>query len=150
MIAETMHRYLIWNSGPGPLDIEFKRVGEAVLRPSLLIVTPAGGIAVPHQDENDIARFHLGEAEVARLLSDPGTLRAPCLAFQCDAFLSMVSDKRRWGWSIRVSRNGKSLPGHNLDGVPLIMRRDGFTRARLRQIPDKSVMSRGHDLIGLA
>ncbi|MBA4354021.1 MAG: hypothetical protein C0409_04960 [Novosphingobium sp.] len=150
MTAETMHRYLIWNSGPGPLDIEFKRVGEAVLRPSLLIVTPTGGIAVPHQDDRDIARFHLGEAEVARLLSDPGTLRAPCLAFQCDAFLSMASARRRWGWSIRVSRDGETLCGHHLDGEPLAMRRDGFTRARLRQIPEKSVMARGHDLIGLS
>lgn len=150
MTAEKMQRYLIWKSGPGPLDIEIKRVGEAVLRPSLLIVTPVGGIAVPHEDDRDVARFHLDETNVARLLSAPGALRAPCLAFQCDAFLSMGSDRRRWGWAIRVSRDGEALPGHHLDGAPLVMCRDGFTRAHLRHIPDRSVMARGHDLIGLS
>jgi len=145
-----MQRYLIWKSGPGPLDIEIKRVGEAVLRPSLLIVTPVGGVVVPHQDDHDIARFHLAEADVARLISAPGTMRAPCLAFQCDAFLTMASERRRWGWSIRVSRDGESLQGHHLDGAPLSMCRDGFTRAHIRQIPEKSVMARGHDLIGLS
>lgn len=145
-----MQRYLIWKSGPGPLDIEIKRVGEAVLRPSLLIVTPAGGVAVPHQDDRDIARFHLPEEDVARLISSPGMLRAPCLAFQCDAFLTMASAQRRWGWSIRVSRDGETLQGHHLGGAPLSMCRDGFTRAYIRQIPEKSVMARGHDLIGLS
>ncbi|MFM6831012.1 MAG: hypothetical protein ACKOVA_11885 [Novosphingobium sp.] len=145
-----MSRYLIWNSGPGPLDIEFRRVGEAVLRPSLLIVTPTGTVAVPREDHDNVARFRLSEADVARLRSSEHELRAPCLAFQCDAFLSTSSDKRRWGWSIRVSRKGKPLAGQHLDGTPLPMRRDGYTRARTGRIPEHSVMARDHDLIGLA
>lgn len=145
-----MSRYLIWNSGPGPLDIEFRRVGEAVLRPSLLIVTPTGTVAVPREDSDDVARFRLSEKDVERLRASEGELRAPCLAFSCDAFLSTASAKRRWGWSIRVSRRGKPLPGQHLDGKPLPMRRDGFTRARVGRIPEHSVMARDHDLIGLA
>ncbi len=150
-----MPRYLIWKSGPGPLDIEFKRMGEAVLRPSLLIVTPGKTITVPREDSADIALFHLTEDDVVRLLSSPGGLRPPCMAFQCDAFLSMTpgpaadTGRRRWGWAIRVSRDGHALPGHYLDGKPLVMCRDGFTRARLRTLPNQSGVARDHDIIGL-
>lgn len=149
MTTGPMQRYLIWNSGPGALDIEVKRVGAAVLRPSLLIVTPVGGTAVPHEDASDIARFYLSETEVERLISPSETLRSPCLAFQCDAFLSVTSHDRHWGWSIRVSRNGKVLTGHDLDGAPLVMVRDGFTRATIRKMPQKAAMARGHAFIGL-
>lgn len=145
-----MQRYLIWKSGLGALDIEIKRVGAAVLRPSLLIVTPAGDTAVRHENAVDIARFYLSEAEVERLISPSETMHSPCLAFQCDAFLSTASHDRHWGWSIRVSRNGKALTGHHLDGAPLVMRRDGFTRAKLRKMPQKSAMARGHDFIVLS
>lgn len=151
-----MPRYLIWKSGPGPLDIEFKRMGEAVLRPSLLIVTPGKTTTIPREDNADIACFHLSDAAVARLLTSPGGLRPPCMAVQCDAFLSLTTGlpadagRRRWGWSIRVSREGQALPGHYLDGKPLVMCRDGFTRARLRTLPDGSGVARDHDIIGLS
>jgi hypothetical protein len=145
-----MSRYLIWNSGPGPLQFEFMRVGEAVLRPSLLIVTPSCTVALPHEDDRDVARFTLSADDVARLLRAPTELRPPCMMLQCDAFLSATSARRRWGWSIRVSRDGTPLPAQHLDGSPLPLRRDGFTRARLHHIPEQSGMARGHEIIGLA
>jgi len=144
-----MHRYLIWKSGPGPIDIEFKRLGEAVLRPSVSIVTPVGATVVPREDACEIARFSLDQADVARLLSPREELRAPCIMVQCDAFLAMASRRRRWGWSIRVSRNGQALEGYHLDGRPLSLSRDGFTRARLRNMCEKTGMAHGHDIIGL-
>lgn len=145
-----MSRYLIWKSGPGPLQLEFMRVGEAVLRPSLLIVTPTCTVTLPREDDCDVARFSLSADEVARLLSPREDLRPPCMMLQCDAFLSATSTRRRWGWSIRVSRDGTPLPARHLDGSPLQLRRDGFTRARLQQIPEHSGMARGHEIIGLA
>ncbi|OYZ39365.1 MAG: hypothetical protein B7Y31_08055, partial [Novosphingobium sp. 16-62-11] len=74
-----MHRYLIWKAGPGPIDIEFKRLGEAVLRPSVSIVTPVGATSVPREDACDVARFSIDHADVQRLLSPRDELRAPCI-----------------------------------------------------------------------
>lgn len=147
--AEAMHRYLIWKSGPGPVDIEFKRLGEALLRPTVSIVTPTGSTAVPRLDEHDVARFSLGDEDVARLLSPCAELRPPCLVVQCDAFIAMASRRRRWGWSIRVSRQGDPLQGFHLDGRPLALCRNGFTRARLQNMSDRTGMAHGHDIIGL-
>lgn len=145
-----MQRYLIWKSGPGPLQVEFRRVGEAILRPSLQIVTPTGSHPLPRQDDCDVARFTLSDADVARVLAARDELRPPCLMLQCDAFLALACDKRRWGWSIRVSREGEALPCFDLAGTPLPLRRDGFTRARLQRIPERSGMASCHQIIGLS
>lgn len=145
-----MQRYLIWKSGPGPLQIEFRRLGEAILRPTLQIVTPTGSHPLPRLDDCDVARFILSEADVARVLAARDELRPPCLMLQCDAFLALACDQRRWGWSIRVSREGEPLPCHDLAGTPLPLRRDGYTRARLQRIPERSGMARSHQIIGLA
>ena len=147
--AEAMHRYFIWKSGPGPIDIEFKRLGEAVLRPSVSIVTPVGSTSVPREDACDIARFSLDDTDVARLLSARDELRAPCIMVQCDAFMAMASRERRWGWSIRVSRMGEALAGFHLDGRPIALCRNGFTRARLQSMSERTGMAHGHDIIGL-
>ncbi|WP_062347348.1 hypothetical protein [Novosphingobium sp. CCH12-A3] len=145
-----MQRYLIWKSGPGPLQVEFRRVGEAILRPSLQIVTPTGSDPLPRQDDCDVARFSLSDGDVERVLAARGGLRPPCLMLQCDAFLGLACDQRRWGWSIRVSREGEALPCYDLDGTPLPLRRDGFTRAQLQRIPERSGMARSHQIIGLS
>ncbi|MCX7283433.1 MAG: hypothetical protein NTX28_05190 [Novosphingobium sp.] len=147
--AEAMLRYLLWKAGPGPIDIEFKRLGDAVLRPSVSIVTPIGSTPVARSDEQDIARFSLGDEQVARLLCAREELRPPCLVVQCDAFIAMASRRRRWGWSIRLSRDGTPLQGFHLDGRPLAQCRNGFTRARLLSMCEKSGMGHGHDIIGL-
>jgi len=149
LTAEAMHRYLIWKAGPGPIDIEFKRLGEAVLRPSVSIVTPVGATCIPREDACDVARFSLDQADVARLLSPRDELRAPCIMVQCDAFMAMASLRRRWGWSIRVTRDGLPLQGFHLDGRPLALSRDGFTRARLQNMSERTGMAHGHDIIGL-
>lgn len=145
-----MDRYLIWKTGPGPIDIECRRMGEAILRPSLSIVTAAGASVVPRQDDCDVARFSLAEADVARLLTASAALRPPCIMLQCDAFVAMASDRRRWGWSLRVSRRGLPLPGFRLDGRPLALCRDGFTRARMQQMSELTGLAHGHEIIGLA
>lgn len=148
--SRLMQRYLIWKSGPGPLQVEFRRVGEAILRPSLQIVTPTGSCPLPREDECDVARFALSDDDVARVLAGRDALRPPCLLLQCDAFLGLACDKRRWGWSIRVSRAGTALPCFDLGGTPLPLRRDGFTRARLERIPERSTMASSHQFIGLS
>lgn len=145
-----MSRYLIWKSGPGPVEIELRRAGEALLRPSLSIVSPSGAVAVDRQDLGDCVRFSLAADEVERLLNPAGPLRPPCIMLQCDAFLGLAPKRRRWGWSIRISRGGVALPAQHLDGRPLRQSRDGFIRARLLHFPEHTTMARGLEIIGLA
>jgi len=145
-----MPRYLIWKSGPGPVELELRRAGEALLRPSLSIVSPSGAVAVKRQDLGESVRFRLIAEEVERLLNPAGPLRPPCIVLQCDAFMGLVSDRRRWGWAIRISRDGMALPAHHLDGSPMRQSRDGFIRARLQHFPEHTTMARGLEIIGLA
>ncbi|MFN3424493.1 MAG: hypothetical protein ACK40C_07285 [Novosphingobium meiothermophilum] len=130
--------------------LDLRRAGEALLRPSVSIVTAAGAISIPREDEGDIARFTLSDEDVARLLSPRDGLRPPCIMLQCDAFLALTSSRRRWGWAVRLSRGGVPLHGHLLDGRPIPLARDGFTRPNLRHIPAGTAMAHGHAIIGLA
>lgn len=145
-----MPRYLIWKSGPGHVELELRRAGEALLRPSMSIVSPSGAVAVERQDLGESVRFRLAADEVERLLNPSGPLRPPCIMLQCDAFMGLASARRCWGWSIRISRDGMALPAHHLDGSPLRQSRDGFIRARLQHFPEHSTMARGLEIIGLA
>lgn len=145
-----MHRYLVWKTGPGALSIECRRLGEAALRPNIQIVTPTGTKSLAREDEMDLARFHLDDGQVASLLASPDTMQPPCLVFECAAFLSRAAPARTWGWSIRMMRNRKPLTGEYLGGRPLPLRRDGFTRAVVRHLPDLARVAHDHAIIGLA
>lgn len=145
-----MQRYLVWKTGPGPLSVECRRLGEAALRPNLQILSPSGPLALRREDEADIARFLLDGPQVDCLLSSPTALRPPCLIFQCDAFLASSALRRTWGWSIRISREGQAFAAEHLGGRPVSLRRDGFTRASVRQVPDLARIASDHVIIGLA
>ncbi|MCY1669963.1 hypothetical protein OVA07_02935 [Novosphingobium sp. SL115] len=145
-----MHRYLVWKTGPGALSIECRRLGEAALRPNIQIVTPTGALSLAREDEMDLARFHLDDRQVASLLASPGTMQPPCLVFDCAAFLARAAPARTWGWSIRMIRGCSPLAGEHLGGRPLALRRDGFTRAVVRHLPDQARVAHDHVIIGLA
>ncbi|MFN3470866.1 MAG: hypothetical protein ACK4Z7_14285, partial [Novosphingobium sp.] len=81
-ISATAACYTVWKTGPGALMLDLRRAGEALLRPTISIVTATGAISIPREDEGDIARFLLSAEHVARLLSPRDGLRPPCIMLQ--------------------------------------------------------------------
>lgn len=143
-------RYSIWRTGPGDISVEVRPRGSAVIVPSLTIVAPGGTTLTDRCNEGSTVRFMLNAAQVERLISSPALERGPYLGLLCDAFLSTGHRDRRWGWSVRITRDGTLLAGFRPGNVPVPTDREGFSRCRLRRFPDNAGFARGHEILCLS
>jgi hypothetical protein len=145
-----MSRYKVWQVGPGAVELQVRTLRPFVMSPMLRLMMPGPDIDIAFVINGPIAIATISAANVATLRSAPTSSNPPSLLFSCGAAKAPGAPDDKWGWCMRVVRDGLVLPVYDDQGTPLPLDPDGWLCTALRSFPAGKSVTMGFDIITFA